>query len=272
FPEVEEAALALPEIVLDGELLAWDTDVLPFSQMQRRIQRKTVGPKLLKEVPVVFLAYDLLEYQGEDWRDKPLEERRAALETVVAEAAHPALRLSPMAEADDWPALATIRESSRERRVEGLMLKRRTSPYRSGRVRGDWWKRKIDPLSIDAVLLYAQPGHGRRANLHTDYTLAVRDGENLVPIAKAYSGLTDKEIQLLDHWIRRNTVEKFGPVRSLRPHHVLEIAFEGIQPSPRHKSGIALRFPRIVRWRQDKPMDEADTLDQVMEMLRVYGS
>ncbi|HIZ51889.1 MAG TPA: cisplatin damage response ATP-dependent DNA ligase, partial [Candidatus Pseudomonas excrementavium] len=272
FPEVEEAALALPEVVLDGELLAWDEQVLPFSQMQRRIQRKAIGPKLLKEVPVVFLAYDLLEYRGEDWRQHPLEERRSALEAVLEETAQPALRLSPMTDASDWPTLATIRESSRERRVEGLMLKRRASPYRSGRVRGDWWKWKIDPLTIDAVLLYAQPGHGRRANLYTDYTLAVRDGENLVPIAKAYSGLTDKEIQQLDHWIRRNTIEKFGPVRSLKPQQVLEIAFEGIQPSPRHKSGIALRFPRIVRWRQDKPVEEADTLDQVKELLRIYGS
>ncbi|WP_150305721.1 ATP-dependent DNA ligase [Pseudomonas saliphila] len=272
FPEVEEAALALPEVVLDGELLAWDADVLPFSQMQRRIQRKTVGPKLLKEVPVVFLAYDLLEHQGEDWRHKPLEERRNALDAILAEAAQPALRLSPMTDASDWPALATIRESSRERRVEGLMLKRRASPYRSGRIRGDWWKWKIDPLSIDAVLLYAQPGHGRRANLYTDYTLAVRDGDSFVPIAKAYSGLTDKEIQQLDHWIRRNTIEKFGPVRSLKPQQVLEIAFEGIQPSPRHRSGIALRFPRIARWRQDKPVEEADTLDQVKELLRIYGS
>lgn len=272
FPEVEEAALALPEVVLDGELLAWDEQVLPFSQMQRRIQRKTIGPKLLKEVPVVFLAYDLLEYQGEDWRQRPLEERRIALARVVEQAAQPALRLSPITDALDWPALAALREGSRERGVEGLMLKRRASPYRSGRVRGDWWKWKIEPLTIDAVLLYAQPGHGRRANLYTDYTLAVRDGENLVPIAKAYSGLTDKEIQQLDHWIRRNTVEKFGPVRSLKPQQVLEIAFEGIQPSPRHKSGIALRFPRIVRWRQDKPVDEADTLDQVRELLRIYGS
>ena len=272
FPEVEEAALALPEVVLDGELLAWDEQVLPFSQMQRRIQRKTVGPKLLKEVPVVFLAYDLLEYQGEDWRERPLEERHIALQTVVEQAAQPALRLSPITDARDWPALAALREGSRERGVEGLMLKRRASPYRSGRVRGDWWKWKIDPLTIDAVLLYAQPGHGRRANLYTDYTLAVRDGENLVPIAKAYSGLTDKEIQQLDHWIRRNTVEKFGPVRSLKPQQVLEIAFEGIQPSPRHKSGIALRFPRIARWRQDKPVEEADTLDQVRELLRIYGS
>lgn len=272
FPEVESAAKKLPEAVLDGELLAWDTDVMPFSQMQRRIQRKTIGEKLLREVPVVFLAYDLLEDAGVDWRDRPLEERRARLEEVIAAVDDPALRLSPAADAADWANLATLRETSRDRRVEGLMLKRKASPYRSGRVRGDWWKWKIDPLSIDAVLLYAQPGHGRRANLYTDYTLAVADGESYVPIAKAYSGLTDEEIGRLDRWIRRNTVEKFGPVRSVKPEQVLEIAFEGIQPSPRHKSGIALRFPRIVRWRHDKPVAEADTLDQVKELLRVYGS
>jgi DNA ligase-1 len=271
FPEVEAAAADLPEVVLDGEILAWDTDVLPFSQMQRRIQRKTVGEKMLREVPVIFLAYDVLEYEQQDWRERPLRERRALLEQLLADSGQSAIRISPSVSAAEWTALATHRESSRERMVEGLMLKRLDSPYRSGRIRGDWWKWKIEPLTIDAVLLYAQPGHGRRANLYTDYTLAVRDGDNYVPIAKAYSGLTDKEIQKLDHWIRRNTVEKFGPVRSLKPEHVLEIAFEGIQPSPRHKSGIALRFPRIARWRQDKPVAEADTLEQVKDLLRLYG-
>ncbi|WOD13303.1 hypothetical protein RPW65_00960 [Pseudomonas sp. NyZ704] len=252
-------------------MLAWDTDVLPFSQMQRRIQRKTIGEKMLREVPVIFLAYDVLEYQQQDWRERPLRERRALLQELLVNNAESAIRISPSVSAEEWTALATQRESSRERMVEGLMLKRLDSPYRSGRIRGDWWKWKIEPLTIDAVLLYAQPGHGRRANLYTDYTLAVRDGDNYVPIAKAYSGLTDKEIQKLDHWIRRNTVEKFGPVRSLKPKHVLEIAFEGIQPSPRHKSGIALRFPRISRWRQDKPVAEADTLEQVKDLLRLYG-
>ena len=271
FPEVEAAAADLPEVVLDGEILAWDTRVLPFSQMQRRIQRKTLGEKLLREVPVIFLAYDVLEYQQADWRERPLHERRALLEKLLAKRGDNAIRISPAVNAADWPLLAELREESRERMVEGLMLKRLDSPYRSGRVRGDWWKWKIEPLTIDAVLLYAQPGHGRRANLYTDYTLAVRDGEAYVPIAKAYSGLTDQEIQKLDHWIRRNTVEKFGPVRSLKPEQVLEIAFEGIQPSSRHKSGIALRFPRIARWRQDKPVAEADTLEQVKELLNLYG-
>ena len=272
FPEVEAAAGALPEAVLDGELVAWHDKVLPFSQMQRRIQRKTVGEKLLREVPVAFLAYDLIEYQGRDWRARPLHERRAALETLIADAGEPALKLSPLVDAPDWPALAALRADSREHQVEGLMLKHRDSPYRSGRVRGDWWKWKIDPLTLDAVLLYAQPGHGRRANLYTDYTLAVPDGDGYVPIAKAYSGLSDQEIGRLDRWIRRNTVEKFGPVRSVRPHHVFEIAFEGIQPSPRHKSGIALRFPRIARWRQDLTPDQADSLTQVKELLDAYGS
>ncbi|MCC4307047.1 ATP-dependent DNA ligase [Alcanivorax marinus] len=272
FPEVEAAAGALPEVVLDGELVAWKDGVLPFSEMQRRIQRKKVGDKLLREVPVAFLAYDLLEYQGRDWRSRPLSERRAALETLIADTDAPALKLSPTVRADDWAALAALRENSREHRVEGLMLKRADSPYRSGRVRGDWWKWKLDPLTLDAVLLYAQPGHGRRANLYTDYTLAVPDGGTYVPIAKAYSGLTDQEIGQLDRWIRRNTVEKFGPVRSLRPHQVFEIAFEGIQPSSRHKSGIALRFPRIARWRQDLTPDQADSLTQVKELLNAFGS
>lgn len=271
FPEVEIAAVDLPEVVLDGEILAWNEGVMPFSQMQRRIQRKTIGEKLRREVPVVFLAYDVLEYRQEDWRERPLRERRALLEALLAMAEETAIRLSPTVTAADWAGLAAKREQSRERMVEGLMLKRLDSPYRSGRIRGDWWKWKIEPLTIDAVLLYAQPGHGRRANLYTDYTLAVRDGDAFVPIAKAYSGLTDKEIQKLDQWIRRNTVEKFGPVRSLKPEQVLEIAFEGIQPSPRHKSGIALRFPRIVRWRLDKPVAEADTLEQVQDLLRLYG-
>lgn len=271
FPEVEAAAIDLPEVVLDGEILAWDAEVLPFAQMQRRIQRKTVGEKMLREVPVIFLAYDVLEYEQQDWRERPLRERRALLDKLLADSDQRAIRISPRVHADEWAALASHREGSRERLVEGLMLKRLDSPYRSGRIRGDWWKWKIEPLTIDAVLLYAQPGHGRRANLYTDYTLAVRDGDSYVPIAKAYSGLTDKEIQKLDHWIRRNTVEKFGPVRSLKPEHVLEIAFEGIQPSPRHKSGIALRFPRISRWRQDKPVAEADTLEQVKDLLRLYG-
>jgi DNA ligase-1 len=220
---------------------------------------------------VIFLAYDILEYQQQDWRERSLRERRALLEELLAERGQTAIRISPRVSAAQWSVLAKQRESSRERMVEGLMLKRLDSPYRSGRIRGDWWKWKVEPLTIDAVLLYAQPGHGRRANLYTDYTLAVRDGDGYVPIAKAYSGLTDKEIQKLDHWIRRNTVEKFGPVRSLKPEHVLEIAFEGIQPSPRHKSGIALRFPRIARWRQDKPVAEADTLEQVKDLLRLYG-
>jgi DNA ligase-1 len=263
FPEVVRAGSRLPEgTVLDGEILAWgDAGVLPFARLQRRIGRRQLGPKVLADAPVVFLAYDVLEHDAVDVRDRPLTARRALLADLVAAADDPALRLSPLVDAVDWDALAALRESSRERGVEGLMLKRADSPYGIGRTRGDWWKWKIDPYSIDAVLVYAQRGHGRRASLYTDYTFAVWDGEALVPFAKAYSGLTDAEIRDVDGFIRRNTVEKFGPVRSVKPELVFEIGFEGIQRSTRHKSGIAVRFPRMLRMRTDKPAAEADRLD-----------
>ena len=270
YPEVRDAALRLPDgVALDGELLGWDASAqgpLPFAELQRRIGRKRVGKKLLKEVPVAFVGYDLMESGGEDWRERSWEERRARLEALVAEAGPP-FRTSVIVEADGWEALAALRDEARERRVEGLMLKRLGSPYRTGRVRGDWWKWKIDPLTIDAVMIYAQAGSGRRANLHTDYTLAVWKGDQLVPVAKAYSGLTDAELRKMDHWIRRNTLERFGPVRRVEPAHVFEIGFEGIRTSTRHKSGVAFRFPRILRWRTDKPIAEANTLEDVLELL-----
>jgi DNA ligase-1 len=272
FPELEKAARALPDnTVLDGEILAWDQGVLPFSVLQTRIQRKTLTAALQQKAPVVLLAYDLLEHNNRDLRDRPLHERRALLEMLLP-TGEGRLKTSPRVPAEDWQKLARLREQAREQGVEGLMLKHRQSPYRAGRKRGDWWKWKVDPLTIDAVLLYAQPGHGRRANLYTDYTLAVPDGDQLVPVAKAYSGLTDKEISSLDRWIRRHTVEKFGPVRAVVPEQVFEIAFEGIQPSSRHKSGLALRFPRIARWRTDKRPDQVDSLSQVRELLHALGS
>lgn len=255
--------------VLDGELLAFKNDeVLPFAQLQRRIGRKKIGKKLLEEVPVLLMAYDLLEFNGIDYRSRPLRDRRSLLNSTVTQVGSPSiLRISPVVEAPSWEELGNRREESRSRKVEGLMLKRLDSTYRVGRIRGDWWKWKIQPLSMDAVLLYAQRGHGKRASLYTDYTFGVWSNETLVPVAKAYSGLTDLEIRQVDGFIRKNTLEKFGPVRTVKPELVFEIGFEGIQLSPRHKSGIAVRFPRILRWRTDKTIADADTLDQVRKFL-----
>ena len=269
YPEVAEAAEALPDgTVLDGELLAWqEGQVLPFSQLQRRIGRKKVGKKLRKQVPVVLLLYDLLEWEGEDVRRWPLIRRRAQLETLVADLGDLRLPLSATVDAGSWAELMERREESRGRLVEGFMIKRKNSPYRVGRRRGDWWKWKVDPYSADAVLIYAQKGAGRRANLYTDYTYAIWDEDELVPFAKAYSGLTDDEIRQVDRFIRANTKERFGPVRSVKPELVFELHFENIQRSNRHKSGIAVRFPRISRWRHDKPIEEADSLDTIKGLL-----
>jgi len=269
FPELVEAGSGLPPgTVLDGEILPWrDGAVLPFAALQQRIGRKTLGKKILAEVPVVLLAYDLLEADGADWREHPLQQRRARLEQLLQACEHPRLRLSPLVQASSWEELAALRETARQRHVEGLILKRRDSPYRVGRVRGDWWKWKIQPLTLDAVLVYAQRGSGKRASLYTDYTFALRDGEEFVPFAKAYSGLTDEEIAQVDAFIKRNTVEKFGPVRSVRPQLVFELAFEGIQRSERHRSGIAVRFPRIVRLRPDKSPAEIDSLESARRLL-----
>ena len=271
FPEIEAAAANLPsDCVIDGELLAWrDGDApMPFTALQTRIQRRKPGAKTLADTPARVLAYDLLELQGQDLRLRPLLERRALLEALLAEHADPRIVVSPRVDADSWPAAALLRGDARERGVEGLMLKRAESSYQSGRRRGDWWKWKIDPLTIDAVLLYAQSGHGRRSTLYTDYTFGVWDGDALVPIAKAYSGLDDKEILSLDSWIRANTLERFGPVRSVKAHHVFELGFEAVNRSKRHKSGIAVRFPRILRWRHDKPMGEADRLETLQALAR----
>jgi DNA ligase-1 len=269
FPEISNAAARLPSgCVIDGELLAFrDDKPLPFGVLQRRIGRQKLSAKVLAEAPATFLAFDLLEHDAEDIRSLPLSERRRRLE-VLLESGRGRLRVPPGADAPDWESLARARANSRERGVEGIMLKRLDSAYGVGRERGAWWKWKIEPYTIDAVLVYAQPGHGRRANLLTDYTFGVRDGEELVPVAKAYSGLSDEEIRTLDRWIRDNTIERFGPVRAVKPVHVFELAFEGIGPSPRHRSGVAVRFPRISRWRTDKTPEQADTLDQVKELMR----
>jgi DNA ligase-1 len=274
FPEVAALGARLPPgTVVDGEILAWrDGASLPFTVLQQRIGRKQLGPKVLAQAPVALVAYDLLEAEGTDLRARPFHERRARLEALVAAAHEPALALSPAVVADSWLALAVLREGSRARGVEGLMLKRRDSAYGAGRVKlgpgGEWWKWKIDPLSVDAVLVYAQRGHGRRASLYTDYTFAVWKDGALVPFAKAYSGLADAEIRDVDAFIRANTLEKFGPVRSVRPQLVMELGFEGIQRSTRHKSGVAVRFPRMLRIRTDKPVAEADTLEHLHQLLR----
>ena len=275
YPEVAAAAEALPDCVLDGELLAWsfaDGRPQPFAALQQRIGRKTLGRKLLTDTPVVLLVYDLLEWQRQDWRERPLSERRAQLAALLAQTASEWLPLSTVITADSWAALASLREESRGRAVEGLMLKRLSSPYRVGRRRGDWWKWKIEPYTIDAVLIYAQRGSGRRAGLYTDYTFALWNGDErgageLVPFAKAYSGLTDAEIAEVDRFVRANTEDRFGPVRAVRPELVMEIAFESIQASDRHKSGVAVRFPRILRWRRDKTVAEADTLAALQSMI-----
>jgi DNA ligase 1 len=270
FPEVTTIGDSLPEgTVIDGEILPWKNGaVLDFAQLQLRIGRKTVGKKLLVDVPVILMAYDLLELNGEDVREKPYIWRRRELERLVNNCNLEAFKLSPCVNATTWEQLIESRNISRSNSVEGLILKGRSSPYRVGRQRGDWWKWKVDPYTIDAVLIYAQRGSGRRASLYTDYTFGVWDREGkLVPIAKAYSGLTDAEIAQVDAFVRKNTLEKFGPVRTVRPELVFELAFEGIQKSTRHKSGIAVRFPRIARWRLDKPPQEADSLETIESML-----
>ncbi|MCE3236379.1 MAG: ATP-dependent ligase [Vampirovibrio sp.] len=270
FPELEEAAFRLPAgTVLDGEILCHNGDApLPFSVLQTRIGRKSVSKKLLADAPAAFIVYDILEYNERDVRQEPLSERRNLLADALQSVDFPVL-MSPTLQVHSWEEAAHVRQESRARQVEGFILKRLDSTYQSGRKKGDWWKWKIDPYSVDAVLIYAQAGTGRRANLYTDYTFAVWNNDQLVPIAKAYSGLSNVEIDRLDRWIRSNTLEKFGPVRSVTPHHVFELAFEGISESKRHKSGVAVRFPRILRWREDKPMQEADTLDYLKGLIHV---
>ncbi len=314
FPELQAMGHALPEgTVIDGEIVVWkapetiaasaipssagtafdaqpDPDhadalavlagcVQPFAELQKRIGRKTVTAKILREQPAALLAYDLLEDGGEDLRALPQHQRRARLEALVAAHPHPALHLSPHVEGPDWPDLARQRDAARRLGTEGFMLKRRDAAYGVGRTKdvGVWWKWKIDPMSVDAVLIYAQRGHGRRASLYSDYTFAVWSGppedpdRTLVPFAKAYSGLTDEEMRQVDAIVRKTTRESFGPVRSVEPTLVFELGFEGIARSARHKSGIAVRFPRMLRWRVDKPVDEADTLATLAALLPTPG-
>ncbi|MGN2431621.1 ATP-dependent DNA ligase [Pseudomonas syringae] len=298
FPELHSLVQCLPDgTVIDGEIVVWKApeanpessaefalnsdvpqaapSVQPFALLQQRIGRKTLGKKILTDVPVVVLAYDLLEWQGDDWRSLPQHERRTQLESLIESCQSEVLMPSPVLDGKDWLDLATQREASRSLGVEGMMLKARDSLYGVGRTKdmGVWWKWKIDPFSVDAVLIYAQRGHGRRASLYSDYTFAVWDGppeaseRTLVPFAKAYSGLTDEEMRKVDAIVRKTTVEKFGPVSSVTPTLVFELGFEGIALSKRHKSGIAVRFPRMLRWRQDKPVAEADSLVTLQDLL-----
>jgi len=270
FPELHFLKDELPDgTVLDGEILSVkDGNVQAFSILQQRLNRKTINKSQLKDAPIGFFIYDILEFEGNDIRLEPLSARRKILEDIAAEITSSGVALlSPVIEFTDWDQLAEIRKGSRENNSEGLMLKKLSSFYHSGRKRGDWWKWKINPYTVDTVMIYAQKGSGRRANHFTDYTFAVRDGENLITVAKAYSGLTDKEIKEVDSFVKKNAIEKFGPVRTVKPELVFEIAFEGIAESKRHKAGLALRFPRIVRWRKDKKAAEINTLDDLRQLL-----
>ena len=276
FPEFEILKQALPDgTVIDGEILPFNGDEpMPFHIMQTRIGRKNLSKKILVDAPLAMMCYDLLEYKGQDVRPLPMSERRNLLEKLLEEikqnnlAATSVLKISPVFACDTVEEMVALRMASRDRMCEGLMLKHKDSLYEVGRRRGKWWKWKIDPLSVDGVLIYAQRGHGRRADLYTDYTFAVWSGEELVPFTKAYSGLTDKELVEVDSWVKKNTKEKFGPVRSVTPELVFEIAFEGINPSPRHKSGVALRFPRILRWRKDKTIKDANNKEDLLDLIQ----
>jgi DNA ligase-1 len=272
FPELIQVGTRLPDgTVLDGEILPYKNGKpLPFNILQTRIGRKNLSPKILQTAPVAFIVYDVMEWGGQDIRSWALEERRNLISTLVHDVNSEIFILSATVDFSDWDDLARQRLLSRNNLAEGFMIKRKSSGYQVGRKRGDWWKWKIDPLSIDAVLIYAQKGHGRRADLYTDYTFAVWKDGSLVPFAKAYSGLTDEEIRKVDYFVKRNTKEKFGPVRTVAPELVFEIGFEGIQRSTRHKCGIAVRFPRILRWRHDKKASEADTLESLTKLLDAY--
>ena len=274
FPEFENFKDKFPDgTVLDGEILSYQNGMpLPFGELQTRIGRKNITKNILKKAPVAFMAYDLLEWEGEDLRESTFEQRRSLLEKLSQEIDDSSFVLSPLVGFKSWEDLTATRKLSREHFAEGLMLKRKNSVYHTGRKRGDWWKWKVEPLTVDGVLIYAQKGHGRRAGLFTDYTFGVWDGNNLVVFAKAYSGLTDAEFKQVDAFVKKNTLERFGPVRTVKPELVFEIGFEGIRQSSRHKSGVALRFPRILRWRKDKKKEEADTLKLLQELVEKYAS
>lgn len=270
FPEIKDVVQKMKgNFVIDGEILAVKDDkVLNFNELQKRLNRKTLTKKMLSEIPIQVFAYDLLELEGNDLREKPIAGRRAMLEELLLNENPENIKISQVIDFENWNELDQIRENSREINSEGLMLKQKNSHYHSGRKKGDWWKWKINPLTIDAVLIYAQKGSGRRSAYYTDYTFAVKNEDKLVTIAKAYSGLTDKEIMEVSKFVNKNAIEKFGPVRTVKPELVFEIAFEGIGFSNRHKSGVALRFPRVLRWRKDKTVDEIDDLDEIKKLIQ----
>ncbi|PQV47789.1 DNA ligase-1 [Jejuia pallidilutea] len=270
FPEIETAMRQFKnDFVIDGEILALkDSNVLLFNDLQKRLNRKNISKKLLEEVPIGFYVYDILELNSKDIRDVALEKRRLFLEQLFASTDIPNhIKLSQIIHFETWDALHSIRKNARTINSEGLMLKQKASPYHVGRKKGDWWKWKVDPLTIDVVMIYAQKGSGRRSSKYTDYTFAVKKDDGLVTVAKAYSGLTDKEITEISRWVNKNAIEKFGPVRTVKPELVFEIAFEGIALSNRHKSGVALRFPRIKRWRRDKSIKDIDTIQSVKSLI-----
>ena len=269
FPELVDAFQILPNgLVFDGEILCWDGDrPLNFNHLQKRLGRKRVTQKVMADNPVHFIAYDLLEHQGQDIRQQPLCDRQARLLETLVSIDPKLVTASQSLTFTSFEELISLRQQSRQHGAEGLVIKASDSPYLVGRKRGYWWKYKVDPMTLDAVLIYAQAGSGKRANLFTDYTFALWKGEELVTFAKAYSGLNNQEIEELDKWIRRHTRERFGPVRSVDPIHVFEIGFEGIAESNRHKSGISVRFPRILRWRKDKSAAEADTIQTAFNLL-----
>lgn len=270
FPEIKDVVQNMKgNFVIDGEILAVkDGNVLNFNELQKRLNRKTLTKKMLLEIPIQVFAYDLLELEGNDLREKPISARRAMLEELLLNENPENIKISTVIEFDEWKELDAIRENSRAINSEGLMLKQKSSLYHSGRKKGDWWKWKINPLTIDAVLIYAQKGSGRRSAYYTDYTFAVKSEDKLVTIAKAYSGLTDKEIMEVSKFVNKNAIEKFGPVRTVKAELVFEIAFEGIGFSNRHKSGVALRFPRILRWRKDKTVEEIDDIEEIKKLIR----
>jgi len=272
YPEFEILKAASPEFVLDGELIVFDKEIKPFSHIQKRIGRKKVSKKMQQAYPVLMIAYDIMELDGVDLRQKTQAERREILVKVIIECSSPVLQLSDILEFEAWKELVDLRKTSREKAAEGLMLKSKSGVYKTGRKKGDWYKWKTDPLVIDAVMLYAQRGHGRRANLFTDFTFALLDSESAdkkyVTFAKAYSGLTDEEFKEVTRFVRKNTIERFGPVHSLQPKLVFELAFEGITESSRHKCGIAVRFPRISRWRKDKNVSEINTIQELKEYIK----
>jgi DNA ligase 1 len=271
FPEIESAAMTLPDgCVLDGELLVWHAErdcPEGFSQLQTRIQRKKPSAKIQLQAPVALMAYDLLELDGNDLRDAPLHQRQSLLAALL-QSKPKCFRFLAASTIDDWKQLESEREKARQKNAEGVMLKRKESIYQSGRKRGDWWKHKLAPMTIDAVLTYSAAGHGRRAGLHSDHTFALWHEGHLVTIAKAYSGLSDQEMTELDKWIRTHTIDRFGPVRQVAPVHVFELAFEAVQISRRHKSGVAVRFPRILRWRRDKDLSQANQLKDLLALAK----